>query len=559
MTPQEICNRYDRLVSERKQLDYTYELIERFVMPGKGRFFQEGMDLEESIDFRHRELFDSTAPMANTQLAASVHGSITSPVTVWHHLRFAQSQLNDMKDTSEWLEECNLRVSRSIQESNFSREVNEFYQEASGYGTAVIFHEEAEGPVNEFNGNVFKTPMQREIYFEEDWDGKPLATYRYRQYTPRQLVDRFGTVPEHVSEKAEQTDGVSEKLTVIHCIYKRKLGPDETVAPGRARPLTSERRAYQGKYILLDSRQQIGETSGYYEFPGYLLRWSRTAGSKFGHSPAMIALPNILSLNQLVEMIHGATAKAVDPPMKTKNRNIIGDLEITAAGLSVVRNIDDLVSLMPPGAYQIPYGWNDVEYLTRSIRHMFFVDQLELKESPAMTATEVRVRYELMQRMLGPTLGRIQSDFLDPLIERTFWMLHRKGALPEMPEEVATMQGDLDIEYVGPLARSQKMQSVDAAERWFGFIGGVAQVKPDVIDVPDTDKMIRDVGDILGVPAAWQREKSEVDEERKKRNQQMQQAQQVEQMGGAASAAKDMAVAAETAGPQLEAITGGAG
>jgi len=241
MNPNEICNRYDRLVSERKQLDYTYELIERFIMPGKGRFFQEGLDLEESIDFRHRELFDSTAPMANTQLAASVHGSITSPVTTWHHLRFAQTDLNDLQTTSEWLEECNLRISRAIQESNFSREVNEFYQEASGYGTAVIFHEEEDGPMNEWNGNVFKTPMQREIFFEEDWNGRPLATYRYRQYTPRQLVDNFGTVPQHVKEKAEQTDGVSEKMTVIHCIYKRRLGPDATTSSpvtccaGRAR------------------------------------------------------------------------------------------------------------------------------------------------------------------------------------------------------------------------------------------------------------------------------------------------------------------------------------
>jgi len=553
MDANEIVNRYDRLVGERKQLDYTYELIERFIMPGKGRFFQEGMDLEESIDFRHRELFDMTGPMSNTSLASNLHGSLTSPVATWHYLEFRNDELNDLADSSEWIEECNSNVASSIRESNFNNEVNEFYQEASGYGTAVLLHEEVGGPLGEWNGHSFKAPMQREIYFEEDWDGKPFATYRYRQYTPRQLIDRFADCPEHVKQKAEGTDGGSEKLTVIHCLYKRELGPEDIVnPPDRSKALAPERRAYQGKYILYDSREQLGKPDGYYEFPGYILRWSRTAGSKFGHSPGMIALPNILSLNQLVEMMHAATSKTVDPPMKTTARGVVGDLYLRSAGLTVVRSIDDLQPLMPPQAYNINAGWQDVEYLARGIRQAFFADQLELKESPAMTATEVKVRYELMQRMLGPTLGRVQSDFLDPLIERSFWMMSRKAALPQMPEVVAELGGDMDVQYVGPLARSQKMQGVDAAERWAAFIGGLAQLNPEVLDVPEWDEMVRETAEILGVPAKWVAEATVVTKKRDQRKQQMAQQQQLAAAESAGRAVKDVAGAAAAA-PELAA------
>ena len=51
-----------------------------------------------------------------------------------------------------------------------------------------------------------------------------------------------------------------------------------------------------------------------------------------------------------------------------------------------------------------------------------------------MTATEVQVRYELMQRLLGPTLGRFQSEFLNPLIERVFGIMFRANAFLPAPE-----------------------------------------------------------------------------------------------------------------------------
>ena len=97
-----------------------------------------------------------------------------------------------------------------------------------------------------------------------------------------------------------------------------------------------------------------------------------------------------------------------------------------------------------------------------SVRRIFFSDQLELNEGPQMTATEVQVRYELMQRLLGPTLGRLQSEFLNPIVERAFYSMLRGNALPQMPE-CCNARFDLDIEYVGPLARSQKMDEVTAS------------------------------------------------------------------------------------------------
>ncbi len=49
-----------------------------------------------------------------------------------------------------------------------------------------------------------------------------------------------------------------------------------------------------------------------------------------------------------------------------------------------------------------------------------------MQNGPQMTATEVVQRNEEKMRLLGPVLGRLQSELLRPMIDRTFAILLRK-------------------------------------------------------------------------------------------------------------------------------------
>lgn len=118
-----------------------------------------------------------------------------------------------------------------------------------------------------------------------------------------------------------------------------------------------------------------------------------------------------------------------------------------------------------------------------------------------MTATEVRVRYELMQRLLGPTLGRLQNDFLDPLITRTFNIMLRAGALDPPPDEARSEEGTIDIEYTGPLAKSQRMAEVESMERWVSNVTALAEIYPEIRDLVDIDDYGRELADTLGTPS----------------------------------------------------------
>jgi hypothetical protein len=152
-----------------------------------------------------------------------------------------------------------------------------------------------------------------------------------------------------------------------------------------------------------------------------------------------------------------------------------------------------------------------------------------------MTATEVQVRYELMQRLLGPTLGRFQSEFLNPLIERTFGIMLRAGAL--LPEPDVIQGQKIDVEYVGPLARSQRMEESVAIDRLYELAMNVVQVDPSIMDNINHDEAIRLRGDLLGVPKIILRARDEVEELREQRQQAQQAQQQAEQQQQAAQAA----------------------
>ena len=180
--------------------------------------------------------------------------------------------------------------------------------------------------------------------------------------------------------------------------------------------------------------------------------------------------------------------------------------------------------------------------LRTAIRQAYYSDQLQLQEGPQMTATEVQVRYELMQRLLGPTLGRFQSEFLNPLIERVFGIMNRAEAFLPTPN---ILVGQLiDIDYVGPLARSQRMEEAVAVERLYQLAMQIGQVDPGIMDIIDHDEAVRARAELLGVPKSILRGREEVDELREQRAMQQQQAEIAAKQG---SALKDMS-GAETQG-----------
>ncbi len=534
MEPQLIKQRYDALWAIRKTVEQDWDLIEKFIAPLRGGKFFQDQTSEHEIDWRRgRDVFDSTAILAANTLASSIHGALTSPSTRWFSMRFRDEDLNIEDTAMEWLQECAELVWYALQDSDFNLEINEAYQDLVCFGTSCII-EEAESEI-EWKGLDFSTLPIREIYFEQDHKGQILNFYRRLQWTPLQLLEKFGDkLPSAIKEKAKLPGQADQKLTVIYAIYPRK--GKENAAIDKILP--AKERPYESKYVLHDTAEQLGDVGGYYEMPAFLPRWQKTSGSMWGYGAGTIAISDVMTLNTMVEQRLTAAAKVIDPPALVTERGLLSDLDLEPGGLTVVRDINGAKPYESGAKFDVSSSL--IAENRANINRMFLVDRLELKESPAMTATEVNARYDLMQRLLGPVFGRLQHDLLNPLISRTFNILLRSGRLPDLPEILNDFSDELDIEYIGPMGRAQKTDQVQAIIQWATQMTELGQFYPETSMLVDAEMMGRELAKALNVPATIIRSAEEVNELLAKKEQAELEQRQIELAMGAGQAAQAM-------------------
>jgi hypothetical protein len=186
-----------------------------------------------------------------------------------------------------------------------------------------------------------------------------------------------------------------------------------------------------------------------------------------------------------------------------------------------------------------------------SIRAAFYVNQLQLQQGPQMTATEVIQRNEEKMRLLGPVLGRLQSELLKPLIDRVFAILLRNDLLPPAPDFLSGV--DIEIEYVSPLAKAQKSSELQSIMRGIEILGSLANVAP-VFDYVNFDNLVKHLAEIVGMPQKLLKSQTQVNGERQQAAEAAQQQQQMAQMQQVAQAAGDVAPLAKALPEEAKAL-----
>jgi hypothetical protein len=194
----------------------------------------------------------------------------------------------------------------------------------------------------------------------------------------------------------------------------------------------------------------------------------------------------------------------------------------------VANSVDSMKNLHAGGDWQLADA--RVQQYYGQIRRILMADQLQPQDGPQMTATEVHVRVNMIRQLLGPIYGRLQAEYLAPLVERCFGLMYRAGLFGMAPESLGGQS--IRVKYNNPLARAQKMDDVGAIERLNQSIAGLAalgEISPDAVaslDVVNFDENMRSLIDGLGVPQKNKNTPEQVIEIRAGRAKAQQQAQQ---------------------------------
>jgi hypothetical protein len=458
---------------------------------------------------------------------------LTNPSTPWFSLRFKEEEMEFEDEAKEWLESATEQMYVAFNRSNFQQEIFELYHDLITFGTAAMFIEEDEDDILKFS-----TRHINEIYIAENDKGRIDTVFRKFKMSARAAIQKFGTNPDF---EVLQKKNPYEEVDIIHAIYPRD---DFDVRKQDQKNMPFESVYMTGKGEELS-------VSGFREFPFVVPRYLKASHEIYGRSPAMTALPDVKMLNEMSKTTIKAAQKQVDPPLLVPDDGFILPVRTVPGGLNFYRSgTRDRIEPLNIGANN-PLGLNMEEQRRNAIRNVFYVNQLMMQQGPQMTATEVIQRNEEKMRLLGPVLGRLQSELLKPLIDRAFNILLRKNMFKPAPEFLAGR--DVEIEYVSPLAKAQKSTELQAIMRGIEIMGSIANVAP-VFDYVNFDKLVRHLMDIVGVPQKVLKPQSQVNAERQQKEQQQQETMQMQQLQQVAEAGGKIAPLAKALPDEAKAI-----
>ncbi len=480
------------------------------------------------------KLFDSTAPDSAIKLAAFIAGSLTNMAIRWFSLKMRSNELNENKEVSVWLEQCAEALFLALRQSNFNTESQEFYLDLDVFGTGALLVEEKESDHPGFGGFLFRAEAIGSYFISEDAEGMVNTIMRVLQLPVAEVAAKWGK--ENLSESSQKllAKDPDKMIEVLHAVMPRHT------APGKLKG----NKPFASYYIELE-KKNILSAGGYDEFPFTVTRWSKSSGEVYGRGPGHIALPDIKTLNKADELTLRGWGKIIDPPLKVRDDGVVGRVSTKPSSLITVRDMDALNPLEQGGKWDVNAALTQDR--RASIRRMFYADQLQLPDKTIITATEVERRIELAQQILGPTMGRLEYEFLNPLISRCFKMLMRGGMLPPAPPEVMEYAKkhnvEIDVEYEGPLARAQRGGELQAINRLMTMVAPLLQLNPNsqILDNLDEDELWKLGVKVTGTSKALSREDKDRDALREDRRAQMQEATNREGMVAAGQTAKSLA------------------
>ena len=472
-------------------------------------------------------VYDSTASLALNRFGSILDSLLTPRNQTWHGLAASDPKLNQKREVKMWFEEVSsiLFQFRYNPAANFASQNQMVFKSVGAFGSGCLFIDKLWNA----RGLRYKTIGLGEMYWVENHQGIIDKCFRYFDLTARQAVQKWGDkVPEAIKKMADTNP--ENVYHFIHCVE-----PREDWDPER---LDHKGMKFASFYVSKEENKVL-EEGGYHVFPYAPSRYEQYPGESYGRSPAMDLLPAIKTLNEEKKTILKQGQRIVDPVLLAHDDGVLDAFSLKPGALNaggVTADGRPLVHALPTGNLTIGKELMDDE--RNLINDGFLVSLFQiLTESPQMTATEVLERTREKGILLAPTIGRQQSEYLGPMIERELDLLSQQGLLPPMPQILKEAQGDYKIVYDSPLTRAQKAEEASGLMRTVESMLQVVQITqdPSMLDIFDWDIIGPAIAEINAVPFHWMKDPQKMMMQRQARAQQMQQQQAMQAAPGAAA------------------------
>ena len=538
-----LLRRHYALKSERSSWDTHWSEISRVLLPRNYRTLST--DRNRTGRSYYNRIYDNTGTKALRVMAAGMMAGASSPGRPWFKLTTLDPELRKFKPIRDWLNQIEDQMQMVMARSNLYRTMHQTYEDMGAFGTGAFqLRADDRNLIHAYPAVVGSYSLA------SNWKGEVVSFYREFERTVGEVVREFGLdACSDSTRQAYKNHDLENEVKILHVIE-----PRATQKGDPSKPLLAREMPYRSTYVELNAEDdRVLRDSGFMTFPVVSPRWAVTPDNVYGHSPGMEALGDMRQLQQEQLRKGQAIDYAVHPPLQVPTALKDRESEMFPGGVTYYEpgTMIPFDQATPAGgirtAYEVSLDMRplleDIQDVRERIRSSFFAD-LFLMLSMAgtntrMTATEVAERHEEKLLMLGPTLERVHTEMLKPVIDLTFDYMLQAGMVEPPPPE---LQGtELDVEFVSILAQAQKAIGITAVDRFVGNALGIAQSVPEVLDNINFDEWANVYAQKLGVDSSLLVDPRMRDRMRQARAQAESAQAQVQMQREQAAAVKDMA------------------
>lgn len=513
-TAEEVIVDFNARAGARGVFESYWDDIADLVEPNMRDMFRVGDYRTPGERLTDRQL-DSAPTIALTRFAAILDSLLTPRNSTWHRVMASDPLLMREDEVRVYFEDVTRTLFRHryAPTANFSINNHLVYRGLGAFGTSAMFIDR----LSRGAGIRYKSIHVGQIYPRENHQGLIDDIIRRETFTAAQLVQVTRWVPNlprDVIKAASDPNTAKREYMVLHRVRPRQdvdyEALDETALP------------FESVYVLKEGAALL-ETGGFRSFPYAPTRYDQSPGEVYGRSPAMQAFPAIKSLNVAKRVLLTQGHRAMNPVLLVHDDGSIQNVSLRPGAIipgSMTAEGRPLVGTLPTGDHAIGKELMDDEKAAISAAFLVELFQI-LQETPRMTATEVLERAREKGMLLAPTVGRQQSEYLGPLVEREIEVLNSQGLLPRMPDALREAQGDYTVQYDSPLSRAARAEEAAGFNRVMEMLVAPLNAgQTHILDNFDWDTITRDLSDNQAVPASWMKARDRVQQERDAREEQ---------------------------------------
>lgn len=482
---QYMIRRYKASIKEREGWITPWQDCYDYALPGRSGFFNS-VSGQSNID----RVFDSTAGTATQEFAARIQSGLTPTFSKWFEFEPGQDiPAENRSEIGEAMQEDSDTVWEFLSSSNMNQELHESYMDLA-VGTGGLLLEEGDA----INPLKFTSVPQTQLSLSSGPFGQPDRKYRIRQLTVDdiKLIWPTATIPTEMQNQSPE-DQEERRWEIVECVSRDWMFKE------------TERHQFSVFSVEPEAMLFQSHFSGMGSNPLITFRWSKAAGEVYGRGPLFNVMPDVKTLNLVVELVLENAHMAIAGMWQTDDDGTINpDTIELVPGTILPRSPGGtgMEALKPPGDFNVSqFILDDMRH---NIKKALFNESLGAPEGTPMSATEVHERMADLSRTIGSAYGRMHTELVTPLLQRAVFILRKQGrlTLPKLNGK------EVKIVNVSPLAQAQHNENVARIARWLELLN--AGFGPQMVNlVVKAEEAAIYTGSEIGVPEKLIRSKLE--------------------------------------------------